>query len=68
MHQLRQRNVTYRPHQRGGDPNAWSPDMDAHLISNYLNHSNPADLQRQLSSLFPSNRACFELGRLRLRL
>lgn len=68
MQQLKHRNVTYRPHRRGGDPNAWSPDMDAHLISNYLSHPNPNELQRQLTSLFPTNRACFELGRLRLRL
>lgn len=59
MQQLKQRNVTYRPHRRGGDPNAWSSEMDAHLISNYLNHPNPAELQKHLAAIFPSHRACF---------
>lgn len=31
MQQLKKRNVTYRPHRRGGDPNAWSLEMDASL-------------------------------------
>lgn len=68
MHQLKERNVTYRPHRRGGDPNAWSAEMDAHLISNYLTHPHPLELQKHLTAIFPTHRSCFELGRLRLRL
>jgi hypothetical protein len=68
MQQLKKRNVTYRPHRRGDDPNAWTPDMDAHLISNYLTHPAPHELQQHLTALFPTHRTCFELGRLRLRL
>lgn len=68
MQQLKKRNVTYRPHRRGHDPNAWTPDMDGHLIANYLTHPTPHELQAHLSTVFPTHRTCFELGRLRLRL
>jgi hypothetical protein len=68
MQQLKKRNVTYRPHRRGGDPNSWSPEMDEQLISNYLGCREFGELQGQLQVLFPTHRQCFEMGRLKLRL
>ena len=69
MHQLKKRNVTYRPHRRGADPNAWSADMDSRLVENYQHyHNNLVLLQQQMTVMFPTNKQCFEIGRLKLRL
>ena len=68
VEQLKKRNVTYRPHRRGGDPNSWSNQMDFQLVSTYLKNENMLSLQQAMNGMFPSHRQCFEQGRLRLRL